>query len=181
MAMGAAAILLWGLSAAGIVGVGKRMGVWQLLAVTPALAGLFQIVCYRALGRSLRSILLPPIGFLITSALAAGICLWRREWEPMGVRTWCGVIGTAIGPWAGGYLLWELALHRVPGTTLGLFGSVAPVLSTVCLMGLYALTGGVQAGGAHLAALFTASVLIAAAVALGAVNTEEHRSEKESA
>ena len=38
-----------------------------------------------------------------------------------------------------------------------------------------------QAGGTHVAALFTASVLIAAAVALVAVITGGHRSEKESA
>ena len=296
--MGATAILLWSVSAVCIVGMGKRLGAWQFLAITPALAGLFQIVCYRAMGRSLRSILFPPpklwlaialgfvaylffyatalvtssshaqtigvnlmnylwpaltvvfttwlvpgvrlrgrlagalalslagvmlatgrdiawpgagisarpyvlgglaaiswaaycaltsrwrqwaqdyacppVGFLLTSALAAGVCLWRREWEPLGVRTWCGVIVTAIGPWGGGYLLWELALHRVPGTTLGLFGSVTPVLSTVCLMGLFALIGGVQVDRAQSVVLLAASVLIGAAVVLGAVTPKEH-------
>ena len=301
MAMGGAAILLWSLSAVCIVGMGKRLGVWQFLAVTPALAGLLQVVCYRAMGRSLRSILLPPpklwlaivlgfvaylflyatalvistsdaqtmgvnlmnylwpaltvvfttwlvpgmrlngklagalalslagvllavgrdiawpgagmsvwpyvlgglaavswaaycalasrwrqwaedyacppVGFLATSAVAAAICLWRREWEPMGVRTWCGVIVTAIGPWAGGYMLWELALHRVPGTTLGLLGSVTPVLSTVCLMGLFALTGSAQVGGAPSVVLLAASVLIGVAVALGTVRHRETQEE----
>jgi hypothetical protein len=77
------------------------------------------------------------------------------------------VILAAIGPLGGGYMLWELALHRAPGTLLGLLGSATPVLSTVCLMGMFALTGSVRAGGARYAVLLAASVLIGAAVVLG--------------
>ena len=108
-----------------------------------------------------------PLGFLIVSAVAATVCLWHREWQPMGVRAWASVLVTAIGPWASGYMLWELALHRAPGTTLGLLASATPVLSTLCLMGLFALTRSVHDSSTRYAVLLVASVMIGAAVALG--------------
>lgn len=291
VAMGAGAILLWSMSSACIVLFGRQLGVWQFLTITGLIGGLLQIVCYLAMGRSLRSILMPPpklwlaialgfvlyeflyttglvisstetqtvgvslmnylwpalavlfttwlvpdqrmhgrlavsialslagvllangrdiawpntsvsvwpyalggaaavswaaycaltsrwrrwaqdyvaapMGFLIVSAVAAGVCLWRREWQPMNVQAWGGVLLTAIGPWAGGYMLWEMALHRAPGTTLGLIGSATPVLSTACLIGLFALTGTVHAGGVRHVVLLVASIMIGAALALG--------------
>jgi drug/metabolite transporter (DMT)-like permease len=291
LAMGGAAILLWSLSSACIVGMGKRLGVWQFLAITPVIGGALQIACHLAMGRSLRAILLPPpklwiaivlgyvlymilytqalvssatdaqavgvslanylwptltvlftvwlvpgahmhgrlaagmvlslagvvlaigrdilwpgagvsiwpyvlgclaavswavhcalmsrwrhwaqayaaapAGFLIVSVVAAGVCLWRGEWEPMDLRIWSGVILTAIGPWAGGYMLWELALHRAPGTTLGLFGSATPVLSTLFFLGMFAWTGGMPASGSRPVVLLASSVLIGAGVVLG--------------
>lgn len=291
VAMGVAAILLWGGSSACIVCLGRRLGVWQFLALTPAIGGLLQIGGYLLMGRSLRSLLLPPpklwlavglgfvvylllyttalvsstsegqtvgvslmnylwptltvlftawlvpgarlhgrllvalvlslagvllangrdmawpdagvpvwpyllgglaaaswaaycalisrwrewahayaatpLGFLLVSVVAAGICLWRGEWEPMAVRDWVAVVLTAMGPWAAGYMLWELALHRAPGTTLGLLAAATPVLSTLCLLGLFALTGGGHGGDARYAVLLTASVLIGLGVVLG--------------
>lgn len=289
--MGVVAILLWGGSSACIVLLGRRLGIWQFLALTPAIGGLLQIVGYLVMGRSLRSLLLPPpklwlavalgfvvylllyttalvgsvseeqtvgvslmnylwptlailfttwlvpgmrlhgrllvalglslagvllangrslawpdgstqlwpyvlgglgaaswaaycalvsrwrdwahafaatpLGFLLVSAAAAGICLYRGEWEPMGLRDWVGVVLTALGPWASGYMLWELALHRAPGTTLGLLAAATPVLSTLCLLGLFALAGSNQAGEANGTILLAASVLIGLAVVVG--------------
>lgn len=291
LALGAGAILIWGLSASATFMMGKRLGVWQFLAIIPTLGGLLQIGGYLALGRGLRSLLNPPpklwiaialgfvaynllyttalvtsrtdaqvvgvslmnylwpaltvlftvwlvphvhlhgrlilslalslagvllangravmgpgtggvlwpyalgglaavawalhcalisrwrqwaqdfaaapMGFLTVGLVAAVICLVRREWEPMDARAWGGAILTAMGPWAGGYMLWELALHRAPGTMLGLFAAATPVLSTLCLLGVFALTGGVQAGATRYAVLFTASVLIGAGAVLG--------------
>ena len=108
-----------------------------------------------------------PLGFLVVSAVAATVCLCRREWQPMGLRAWAGVLVTSIGPWASGYMLWELALHRAPATTLGLLASAIPVLSTLCLLGLFALTCSVQDRGVPYAVLLVASVMIGVAVALG--------------
>ena len=108
-----------------------------------------------------------PLGFLIVSAVAATVCLWNREWQPVSSRAWAGVLVTSIGPWASGYMLWELALHRAPATTLGLLASAIPVLSTLCLMGLFALAFPVHESGAHYAVLLLASLMIGAAVALG--------------
>ena len=89
------------------------------------------------------------------------------------LEAWCGVILIALGPWAGGYMLWELALHRVPATMLGLFGSAIPVLSTVCLLGLFALSGGVHVNSTQYIVLLAASVLIGVAVLLGREGKEQ--------
>lgn len=290
-AMGAGAVLLWSLSSACIVFMGKRLGIWQFLAITSLAGGLLQVAGYLAMGRSLRSVLMPPprlwaavalgfvaylllyttglvtsrteaqavgvslmnylwptltilfttwlvpgermharlalaialslagvllatgqdialpgpgasalpyllggaaavswavycaltsrwrrwaedyaaapAGFLIVGAVAAGVCLWRREWQPMDGRTWGAALLTAAGPWAGGYMLWEMALHRASGTTLGLLGSATPVLSTVCLLGLFALTSAGTLSGTRVAVLLAAALMIGAAVALG--------------
>lgn len=291
VAMGVGAILLWSISSACIVVFGRRLGVWQFLAIGGVTSGLLQVVGYLAMGRSLHSILMPPpklwlavalgfvvylflyttglvlsstetqavgvslmnylwpaltvvfatwlvpgqsmngrlavsivlslagvllangrdiawpgtgvsvwpyalggaaavswaaycamtsrwrcwaqayvaspIGFLIVGVVAAGVCHWRHEWQPMNMWSWGGVLLTAIGPWAGGYMLWEMALHRAPGTTLGLIASATPVLSTVFLMGFFALTSPLPIGGAHPVTLLAASVMIGVAVALG--------------
>ncbi len=289
--MGAGAVLLWSLSSACIIFVGTRLGIWQFLAITSSIGGLLQLAGYLAMGRSLRSVLLPPpklwlaislgfviylllyttglvtsrtetqalgvslmnylwptlailfstwlvpgermharlavaivlslagvllanghdivspssevpirpymlgaaaaaswaaycaltsrwrhwaknyaaapMGFMIVGAVAAGVCLWRREWNPMDGRAWGLVLLTASGPWAGGYMLWEMALHRASGITLGLLGSATPILSTICLIGLFAVTSAVPVSGTRTNILLTASVMIGVAVALG--------------
>ncbi len=112
-----------------------------------------------------------PVGFLLVSLVAAAVCALQNTWMPMDGRAWAGVLFTALGPWAAGYLLWELALHRAPGTMLGLLASATPVLSTLCLMLLFVLVGtgeapGSTSGEGYLVPLL-ASLLIAASVALG--------------
>lgn len=297
--MGVGAILLWSLSSTCITFMGSQLGVWQFLAITPLVASLLQITGYLVMGRSLRSILLPPpklwlaialgfvaylflytlgimtsrtesqvmgvnlmnylwptlavlltiwwvpgermhrrlavsvvlslsgvllangrdialphadaslwpywlgglaaiswasycalasrwrrwsmdyaaspMGFMIVAVVAAGICQWRHEWQPMNMHMWGGVLLIAIGPWAGAYMLWELALHRAPGTTLSLMGAATPILSTLCLMGLFALTGTNPAGGTHHVILLTASIMIGLAVAVGRTSPGKKR------
>ena len=289
--MGAGAVLLWSVTSTCIVFVGIQLGAWQFLAVTSALAGLLQLACYLAMGRSLRSVLFPParlwlamilgfvlylvlytmglvsssteaqavgvslmnylwpalailfttwlvpgermhtrlvvsivlslasvvlangrdialpgsgvsiwpyllggaaaaswaaycalmsrwtrwakdyatapMGFMMVGAVAAGVCLWRREWTPMDGRAWGLVLLTAIGPWAGAYMLWELALHRASGVTLALLGSATPVLSTVWLIVFFAVTSAAPVSGSRVVILLAASVMIAVAVAIG--------------
>lgn len=289
--MGGGAILLWSLSTVGTVFVGKQLGVWQFLATTALLSGLFQVLGYRVLGRTLRSILMPPpklwiamfagfilyllmystalvtsrteaqamavnlmnylwpmlavlfttwmvpgermhprlavaialsltavllasgvdlalpdfrgtlrpyllgggaavswagycalssrwrswakdyavgpLGFLIVGAIGAALCGVRHEWQPMTARTWAGVLLTALGPWAGAYMLWELALHRVSGITLGLMGAVTPVLSTLNLIVLFALTAPGRISATRIAAMIAAACLVSVAITLG--------------
>jgi drug/metabolite transporter (DMT)-like permease len=289
--MAGGAILLWSLAPACIVVVGKQLGVWQFLAIAALLSGTLQVVGYLALGRTLRSILLPPpklwiaialgfifylllfttgmvtartetqavgvslmnylwptlaivfttwvvpgerlhgrlamagalslagvllangadlalpdprgtlwpyalggaaavswaaycalasrwrswaknyaaapMGFLIVGAIGAGMCYRSHGWQPMDARSWAGVLLISLGPWAGGYMLWEMALHRVSGVTLGLLGALTPVLATLNLIGLFALTAPGRVSGARIAVLLAAALLISAAVALG--------------
>lgn len=289
--MGAGAILLWSLSSPCIVFAGKQVGVWQFLGVTSLLSGLLQVVGYVALGRSLRSVLLPPpklwfavflgfilylllytaglvtsrteiqavgvslinylwptlailfttwlvpgeamhrrlaiaialslagvllanshgvatpeasatiwpyalagagavswaaycalvsrwrswakdyaaspLGFLIVGAVAVGVCCSLHEWRPMNGRTWTVVLLTSLGPWAAAYMLWEMALHRVSSVTLGLMGTVTPVLSTLSLIGLFALTAPGCVSGTRVVILITAALMVGAAVAVG--------------
>jgi hypothetical protein len=68
-------------------------------------------------------------------------------------------------------MLWEMALHRAPATTLGLMGSATPVLSTICLMTLFAIAGtGHSDVGSH-AVLLVSSVMIGSAVVLGVASS----------
>lgn len=79
-AMGTGAVLLWSMSSACIVFTGRRLGIWQFLAVTSSIGGLLQIAGYLAMRRSLRSILMPPpkiwlamaLGFLRIHAMGDG-------------------------------------------------------------------------------------------------------------
>ena len=295
--MGGSAVLLWSLSSACIVFVGKRLGVWQFLATVSLISGVLQVAGYLALGRSLRSILLPPprlwlavavgfvfylllyttalvtshtetqaagvnlmnylwptlailfttwlvpgermhgrlavaialslaalllangadmalpdlrgdlwpyllggaaavswaaycaltsrwrswakdyaaapLGFLIVGTVAATVCCGRHEWQPMDGETWAAVLLTAAGPWAGAYMLWEMALHRVSGITLGLMGAVTPVLSTINLIALFALTAPGRVSGPRIILLITAALMISAAVAVGTSSSRQ--------
>lgn len=108
-----------------------------------------------------------PLGFLAVGAVAAVVCTWRQAWEPMDLSAWGGVLLTAAGPWAAGYMLWELALHRAPPVTLSMLGAATPMLSTLCLMALFALTTGLHTSGTRLGLLLGGAVLIGVAVLLG--------------
>lgn len=289
--MGATAVILWSLSSPCIVFVGKRIGVWQFLAITSLVSGLLQIFVYIALGRRPRSILMPPpkiwcaamlgfviylllytagivtsstemqtmsvnlmnylwptftilfsivlvpgetmnrrlaiamtlslagvllansqgllsldtslpiwpyvltgtaamawglycaltsrwrawakdyaaspLGFLILGSIALGVCLIFNEWHPMNGGLWIAVIFTSLGPLATGYMLWEMAIHRVSNITLGLLGALIPVLSTLSLFGLYALTAPNRISVHQVAVLLISAALIGGAVALG--------------
>jgi drug/metabolite transporter (DMT)-like permease len=290
--MGMGAVLLWSLSAACTVSLGKRLGVWQYLAITALTAGLLQMAGYIAMGRRLRTLVRPPpklwiaaalgfvaylllyttalvmarseaqavgvslmnylwptfamlftawlvpgeriggrrglamllslagillangraflhqdavgnpllpyllgaaaaaawalycalisrwrhwakdyaaapLGLLAVGTLAAGMCLFRGEWRPLDGPMWGIALLAATGPWAGGYMLWERALHRASGVTLGLIAAATPILSTLCLFALFAATRANPIGSARVAALLAASVLIAVSVALG--------------
>ncbi len=291
LAMGTGAILLWSLSSACIVYLGRSVGVWQFLGLAPLVAGILQTVGYVACGRSLRSTLMPPAklwpaialgfvlylllfttglvssrsetqalgvslinylwpmlsimfttwlvpgermhgrllaamllslagvllanageialpgsgisawpyvlsaaaaiswaaycalisrwrawakefasappGFLIVAFISLGVCFARGEWQTMDARTWSAILLTAIGPWAGGYALWEMSLHRVSSVTLGLMGAATPVLSTINLIALFAVTAPGRVGQTRVLLLLASSFMISASIALG--------------
>ena len=107
-----------------------------------------------------------PAGFLMVSIAGAIGCLLTGGWRPVDARTWMAFVYLGLIPNAAGYMLWEMALHRAPATTLGLMASATPVLSTLCLLGLFALTGQSGRLPAHWQALLIGAVLIAAAALL---------------
>ncbi len=113
-----------------------------------------------------------PLGFLLVGVAALGVCVWRGEWQTMDGVAWMGVLFIALGPWAGGYLLWELALHRVSGVTLGLMAAATPLLSTLNLIILFAFTSPGNISGSRKVLLLAASSLIGASVAVGSKKRE---------
>jgi drug/metabolite transporter (DMT)-like permease len=75
-----------------------------------------------------------PVGFIVIGLVAA-VILWATGGTPAKVAPqaiWLTVL-YGIGPLAGGYLLWELALTRARVQTLGLTAAAIPVLSTLLL------------------------------------------------
>jgi len=107
-----------------------------------------------------------PAGFLMVSAMGAAVCLLNGEWRPVHAGVWLALLYQGLIPNAAGYLLWELALHRAPATSLGLMASVTPVLSTLCLLGLFALTGQSGRLPAQWGALLLGAALVASAAVL---------------
>jgi drug/metabolite transporter (DMT)-like permease len=107
-----------------------------------------------------------PAGLLMASAIGAIGCILTGEWHPIDTRTLLAILYVGLIPNAAGYMLWELALHRAPATTLGLMASATPVLSTLCLLGLFVLTGKSPSMPAHWGNLLAGAVLIAGAVLL---------------
>jgi drug/metabolite transporter (DMT)-like permease len=102
-----------------------------------------------------------PLGFLLTGLVAAIVCLVQRQGLPRDPLAWGTTVLCAVGPFGAGYLLWELALHRAPASTLGLLGAVIPVLSTILLC---AVRG--YRPGAH---LWVAAILVSAAAMLSVI------------
>jgi drug/metabolite transporter (DMT)-like permease len=112
-----------------------------------------------------------PAGFLMISVCGAAVCLAKGDWRMVDAWTWMALLYSGLVPHAAGYMLWELALHRVPATRLGLMGAATPVLSTLCLLSLFALTGQSDASLAQWGLLLTGAALIAAAVLAVSVET----------
>jgi drug/metabolite transporter (DMT)-like permease len=113
-----------------------------------------------------------PMGFLVVAAVGAVVCCSVHQWQPMSARAWGGVLLISLGPWAGGYMLWEMALHRVSSITLGLMGAVTPVLATATLIGVFALTAPGRVSATRVAVLLAAAALISVAVAVGTSSAE---------
>ncbi len=105
-----------------------------------------------------------PAGFLMIGLVGVAGCLLTGEWRPVDARTWGAFLYLGLVPNAAGYMLWELALHRAPPVTLGLLGAAMPVLSTLCLLILFAFTGQSRTLPPHWESLVAGAALIAAAV-----------------
>jgi drug/metabolite transporter (DMT)-like permease len=110
-----------------------------------------------------------PAGFFLVSLLGAAVCWARGDWRPVSPRTWLVLLFQGLGPNAIGYLLWELALHRAPATTLGLLGAATPVLSTLCLFAFAALTSPGHSLPARWGLLLLGAAFIALAVVLNSL------------
>jgi drug/metabolite transporter (DMT)-like permease len=81
-----------------------------------------------------RNYVTSPAGFLLIGLIAA-IVVGATGSAPGRVApraAWLTVV-YGVGPLAGGYLLWELALARARVQTLGLTAAATPVLSTFLL------------------------------------------------
>ncbi len=107
-----------------------------------------------------------PAGFLMVSLTGVAGCLLTGEWRAVDARTCLAFLYLGLVPNAVGYMLWEMALHRAPATRLGLLAAATPVLSTLCLLGLFTFTGQSRTLPAHWGALLTGAALIASAVML---------------
>lgn len=108
-----------------------------------------------------------PLGFLVAGLIGLTVVALQGSWPAWEWRTVVLVLFYTVGPWGGGYLLWELALTRSSGVTLGLMASLIPLLSTgAMLLYFMAIAPGKTERG-ELATLMAAALLIALAVALG--------------
>ncbi len=94
----------------------------------------------------------------------------KGEWRIIDTWTWMALLYSGLVPHAAGYMLWELALHRFSATRLGLMGAATPVLSTMCLLSLFAVTGKSDATLAQWGLLLTGAALILAAVLAVSIN-----------
>lgn len=75
----------------------------------------------------------PPAAFLLAGVIAGGIALVRGTPLDLTPRQWMLALACGFIPYGTGYTLWELALHRAPPETLGMFAAAIPVSSTVLL------------------------------------------------
>ncbi|MBI5725860.1 MAG: DMT family transporter [Planctomycetes bacterium] len=108
------------------------------------------------------------VGFLAVSLISAVVCTARGLWRPMDGWTIAALILSGLGPQGAGYMLWEMALHRAPASTLGLMSAVIPALSTVWMLVFFAVTGNLSdADKAHPLVLLAAAGIIALSVLLG--------------
>ncbi|MEI7435462.1 MAG: DMT family transporter [bacterium] len=112
-----------------------------------------------------------PAGFMMIGAVGVAGCIITGAWQPVDARTWLAFIYLGLIPNAAGYMLWELALHRVPAATLGLMGSATPVLSTLCLLTVFALTGQLRALPAHWEALLLGATLVTASIMMVSIKS----------
>jgi drug/metabolite transporter (DMT)-like permease len=115
------------------------------------------------------------VGFLVVSVLSAGLCTWRQQWQAMDLTLWGVVIFGGLGPYAAGYLLWELALHRASPSVLGLLAAATPVLSAVCMLVMFALSPGEARGEPAYVRLLLGAALIALAVVVAMIPSRAER------
>ena len=119
-----------------------------------------------------------PAGFLMIGIISALGCLVTREWRAVDARTWAAFLYLGLVPNAIGYMLWELALHRAPATRLGLMASATPVLSTLCMLVLFTLSGKTRTLPSHWEALLLGAGLVATAVLLVSVRPRQSASQR---
>ncbi len=105
-----------------------------------------------------------PVGFLMVSIVGFIGCIVTGQWQPIDIKTWCAFLYLGLVINAVGYMLWELALHRAPATKLGIMGSATPVLSTLCLLTLFTLTGKAETSPQQWSYSLFGAILIAASV-----------------
>ena len=79
-------------------------------------------------------------GFLSVSLVAAVVATARGDWRPLSSVEWLVAVLAGLIVYAAGYMLWELAIHRAPAEKLGLLSGAVPILSTLCLYAMFALT-----------------------------------------
>jgi drug/metabolite transporter (DMT)-like permease len=102
----------------------------------------------------------------MTCCLGIAGCVLTRNWNHVGASTWLAFLYAGLVPNAAGYMLWELALHRASGISLGLMGAATPVLSTLWLLLLFAFTGKTGTLPTHWETLLLGAGLVAGAVLL---------------
>ena len=114
-----------------------------------------------------------PVGFLAVAAIAAIVCAARGEWVAMEGRSWLIVCLSGLGPYGGGYLLWELSLHRAPTDKLGLLAAATPVLATLGLCVVFAMCPMNRPPTSSYPLFLIGAAMIAAAVLLGVVGKSD--------
>jgi len=103
-----------------------------------------------------------PAGFLLVGAIATAICTIKGEWRAMDAAAWTVVCLYGLLPSAVGYMFWELALHRAPAKALGLMGAATPILSTLALLAVFAMTDlGKEEGQPPLGRLLAGAAMVA--------------------
>lgn len=108
-----------------------------------------------------------PVGFLVTAILSGAACRLTGQWRQLDGQDWAMVCFAGLGPYAAGYMFWELALHRAPAKVLGLLAAVTPVLSTLCLFLLFSFSGMKVSGQTQYPTVLAGAVLVGSAVVLG--------------
>lgn len=184
----ALAVALGGLVVANWREIGRVTGPGAVLPyVLGGLAGIFWAL-YSALVARWRDrgqrYATAPAGFLMISLIGAIVCVFQGDWRPVTTPTWLALLYVGLVPNAAGYLCWEWALHRASPVTLGLLGAGTPMLSTLCLLGLFTLTGQSRITPHHWGPWLLGAGLVAAAVLLvsvkpGAERTQNLCAEKE--
>ena len=151
-----------------------RSGGGQSVSVLPyVLSGLAAVswAAYSALTARWRSwacnYAASPIGFLLVAIFSAGVCVCQGHWTPMTWQNTLAVCVGGLGPYAGGYLLWELSLHRAPAGTLGIMASATPILATLSLCAMFAICPQMAPPLSNYPLFLSGAALIALAVLIG--------------
>jgi drug/metabolite transporter (DMT)-like permease len=116
-----------------------------------------------------------PVGFLLVSLTGFIGCLLTGQWQPVSTQTWLAFLYLGLAINATGYILWELALHRAPATKLGIMGTAQPVLSTLCMLALFAFTGKTKTMPTHWTMLLLGAGLIALSVLVVSIKSKKDK------